>query len=146
MNITLRQAAAADRPFAKSTYFETTRWIVEELFGSDDADETTKFEDFYREDSTQIIMVDDNEAGFMTLLRRRTYTEIQCLFLLPGYQNRGIGTHLLQELIAQADADGTRLAIGTYPINPAQRLYRRLGFVVAYETQYRIEFMYPDTD
>ncbi len=146
MNITLRPAVAEDRQFVKDTFFETQREITEELFGviNSDKHESEHFDGFYRQDSTQIILVDDHEAGFISLIRRRTYIEIQCFFLLPVYQGRGIGTHLLRGIIAQADADGMRLSIGTQTINPAKRLYERLGFVVTRKSKYRIDFVYPD--
>ena len=145
MNITLRPATAADRQFVQDVYFETYRWVLEEMYGwNSDDNESIKFGEFYRELSTQIISVDDQEAGFMTLLRRRTYIEIQCLFLRPQFQNRGIGTQILQGIVEQADAEGMRLSIGTHKINPAKRLYERLGFVVTRESHYRIDFVYPD--
>lgn len=143
MNITLRPATAADRQFVEDVFFETYRWVLEEMFGWEGGDESDKFEEFYSESDTQIILVDDQPAGFLSLLRRRMHMDIQCLFLRPQFQNRGIGTHLLRGIIAQAAVDGIILTIGTHRINSAKRLYERLGFVVTRESKYRIEFAYP---
>lgn len=143
MNITLRQAAAADHPFVQEVYFETQREVIEQIFGlHGDAHENEWFDGFYREASTQIILVDGHEAGFMTLLRHAGTTTIQCLFLRSEHQGRGIGTNLLQTIIAESTSDGRRLTIGTERGNPAKRLYERLGFAVIRETKYRLEFLW----
>jgi ribosomal protein S18 acetylase RimI-like enzyme len=46
--------------------------------------------------------------------------------LLPAYRGQGIGTRLLDALLAQAQ--GAPVTLHVEPLNPAQRLYRRLGF------------------
>lgn len=51
------------------------------------------------------------------------------LATLPGFRNRGIGTSLLTQLIAQAQQDGYRgISLSVNPRNPAVRLYERMGF------------------
>jgi GNAT superfamily N-acetyltransferase len=118
--------------------------VLEEMYGwSSDDNDSEKIDDFYREAATQIILVDDQQAGFLSLLRRGMHTDIQCLFLRPAYQRRGIGTQILQGIMAQATVDGIILTIGTHRINPAKRLYERLGFVAVRESKYRVEFAYP---
>ena len=50
--------------------------------------------------------------------------------VLPEHRGRGIGTALLRELAAAAEADGLPgLSLSVERDNPAVRLYRRLGFV-----------------
>ncbi len=144
MDITLRPATPADRQFVEAVYFKTQRWLLEKLYGWDGDDhESAKFADFYCEASTKIILADGEQAGWVTVLRGRKTANVQCLFLRPEYQNRGIGTHVLQNIIEQVASEGLRLTIGTHQINPAKRLYARLGFLPFLETQDRIEFAYP---
>ena len=51
--------------------------------------------------------------------------------IAPGYRGRGAGTALLGGLIAEASAAGKVVELHVESTNPAQRLYRRLGFVDA---------------
>lgn len=48
----------------------------------------------------------------------------------PDYRGQGIGTALLQALIAQVSGRYAALSLSVDPLNPALRLYERLGFVV----------------
>ena len=48
--------------------------------------------------------------------------------LLPDYCNRGIGTTVLRTLQAEARPPASRFASIVERINPALRLYERLGF------------------
>ena len=50
---------------------------------------------------------------------------------MPEHRGGGIGTSLLEELAAEADAAGKSLTIHVERMNPALRLYERLGFSVA---------------
>ena len=45
-----------------------------------------------------------------------------------GHRHHGIGTALLEAVIAEARAAGKTATISVEKFNPAQRLYRRLGF------------------
>ncbi|WP_248918581.1 GNAT family N-acetyltransferase [Pseudomonas entomophila] len=54
--------------------------------------------------------------------------------LLPAWCGRGIGSRLLEQWLAQADADGLSAGLHVTPHNPALQLYQRLGFEVVGET------------
>lgn len=51
------------------------------------------------------------------------------LTLLPEYRNAGIGTAILQDLMAEAASLGLPLVLRVEFFNPVIRLYSRLGFV-----------------
>jgi ribosomal protein S18 acetylase RimI-like enzyme len=53
---------------------------------------------------------------------------IMDITLLPAYRSQGIGTRLLDAMLAHAQARGAPVTLHVEPFNPAQRLYRRLGF------------------
>lgn len=55
--------------------------------------------------------------------------------LLPEHRGGGIGGAILADLIADAHAAGRTVVLHVDPANPARRLYARLGFVEAGESQ-----------
>ena len=48
-------------------------------------------------------------------------------------RGRGIGTRILNEIVAEARASGSAVRIYVEKFNPARRLYERLGFRVTEE-------------
>lgn len=60
--------------------------------------------------------------------------------LLPPFRNQGIGTSLLDALLAYADALGRPASLHVEPFNPAKRMYERMGFGVV-ETRGVYEYM-----
>ena len=137
--ITLRAATAADRPFVERVYFQTQRWLIEKLFGwhGDDA-ERAKFNQFYDAEHTCIVNAGGEDLGWLTVLRQHDRIEIDSIYIAPERQNQGLGTFLLQQLIAEADESGKNVTLSTAKINPARRLYERLGFVTVGESEFKV--------
>ena len=134
----LRPVCAADRDFVERVYFDTQRWIIEALFGwSDEETERLNFADSYDEEHTQVIIVDGKDAGWLTVQRARDI-HLDSIYLVPAHQRKGIGTSLVRTLIAEADKSGMVVRLSTAKINPARRLYERLGFIVVDEGPYKI--------
>ena len=76
----------------------------------------------------QLILIDDQPAGRILVLRdSKTYTLVD-IALLTQHRNTGIGTQLLRQLIAEADKACVPLRLHVLKSNPACRLYERLGF------------------
>lgn len=137
-DIILRAAADEDFPFIQAVFFETQRWIIEALFGWRGEDvEIAKFLDSYDSGNTSIIVVHGENAGWLTVLRDEDI-ELESLYLTSSMQRRGIGTWLLQGLIDEATSAGKPLRLSTAKINPARRLYERLGFLDISEDGYKV--------
>jgi GNAT superfamily N-acetyltransferase len=142
MNVALRPATVADRAFVESVYFDTQRWIIEAFFGwSGDDSERRAFAQFYDLPNTQIIVVDGVDAGWLTVTRAGDIV-IESIYLQPARQRQGIGSALIGDVIAEATAGGRVLRISTATINPARRLYERLGFVCTAEERYKVHLVY----
>lgn len=60
--------------------------------------------------------------------------------LLPEHRNHGLGSRLMQQLLAYSDGLGRPASLHVEPFNPAKRMYERLGFRVV-ETRGLYEFM-----
>jgi ribosomal protein S18 acetylase RimI-like enzyme len=138
-HFSLRPARAEDRAFIEDVYFKTQRWIIESLFGwSDDETERANFADTYDEEHTQIITIDGEDAGWFTVQRTRDI-HLDSIYISPQYQRKGVGTALIRGLIGEADTSGAVLRLSTAKINPARRLYERLGFIAVDEGPYKVQ-------
>ena len=81
-----------------------------------------------------VIVVDGRAAGRVWVGSDGTQIRLLDIALLPEFQNRGVGTHLLRRLMGHARAAGLPLRHMVYVLNDdAHRFYERLGFVVIEE-------------
>jgi ribosomal protein S18 acetylase RimI-like enzyme len=85
----------------------------------------------YGDASFDVILVAGEPAGRLYVHRGRSEIRIVDIALLPEHRGNGIGTRLLEELLAEGDAGGKSVTIHVERMNPALRLYERLGFSVA---------------
>jgi len=82
----------------------------------------------YRDAQFDLLLCDGTPAGRLYLDRREDEIRIVDIALVPAFRNRGIGTQLLTEVQAEAEADGKAVTIHVEMNNPAMTLYNRLGF------------------
>jgi GNAT superfamily N-acetyltransferase len=136
--IELRTATDADRPFLLEVYASTRADELDRV----DWDESTKQafvemqfaaqEEYYRryhpQASFDVVLANGEPVGRLYVERWDDEIRIVDLALLPGARGRRIGTWLLGELIAEAEAAGKRLSVHVEVGNPARAFYERLGF------------------
>jgi ribosomal protein S18 acetylase RimI-like enzyme len=85
----------------------------------------------YAQASFDVVVVDGEPAGRLYVHRGESEIRIVDIALLPEYRGREIGTGLLGDLLAEADAAGKSVTIHVERLNPALVLYERLGFALA---------------
>jgi len=71
----------------------------------------------------------------MIVVREKDFAHLVDIALLTEQRGRGIGSGLLRELIQQCSRDGVPLRLQVLKVNPALRLYERLGFRQTSEDQ-----------
>jgi len=131
----LRPATAADYDFLYDVQRETMCAYVEQTFGPwDETFQRGLFDSEFDPADFQVIVVD---AGVLLLEAYETHWFLDKIYLLPAYQKRGIGTLLLESIIERARQAHMPIMLRVLKVNPAQRLYRRLGFRVAEEHDVR---------
>ena len=79
-------------------------------------------------DRYRIVELKSQAAGILKIVQKPDRLWLRSIFLLPEFQNRGLGTKLLRDLQDQARALKLDLVLRVLKVNPAQQLYLRLGF------------------
>lgn len=139
----LRTAAEADREFVEATYFASQRAIIENLFGwRGNEVEREKFAEFYDMANTRIVSVDSINIGWLTVQTFPSHVHLQSIFLTEEWSNRGIGSGLIADVIAEATSKGLPVNLSTAKVNRAQGLYANLGFRRLREDHYKAYFEY----
>jgi GNAT superfamily N-acetyltransferase len=75
-----------------------------------------------------IIEYDGTQIGTLYARNEEGCLHIRQFFILPEYQNRGIGSALLRRALAEADAAGRVTKVAFLAGNRVERLYDRFGF------------------
>jgi GNAT superfamily N-acetyltransferase len=76
----------------------------------------------------QIICLEGGEAGRLYLDRTGEKFHILDITVLPEHRNRGAGSFLLGQIMAEAKEAGKPVSIFVETFNPSLRLFQRLGF------------------
>jgi ribosomal protein S18 acetylase RimI-like enzyme len=137
MDIQQRPARPTDLDFARALYFETMRGLIEPLFGWDERHQEESFKGWFDLEHTSIIMADGRDVGWMHTRADAEELFLGSLDVIPDMQRRGIGTHVLRELIAHSERSSQPLTLAVMKNNPAIHLYERLGFRLIREDRYK---------
>jgi ribosomal protein S18 acetylase RimI-like enzyme len=133
--IHLRKACSDDMPFLWELHVAAMREYVAATYGWDDTDQKSRFDNGFRLEAIQIIELGGEMAGMWEVNQEGEPWFLARIVILPAYQNKGIGSALIVELLAEADAQERQVALQVLKVNPARSLYERLGFVVHEETK-----------
>ena len=137
--VALRPATDADLPFLSRVYASTR---AEELAQTDWSEaqkaaflqfqfdaQHQHYRTHYADAEFLVIEHEGTPVGRLYLHWRDSELRIVDIALLPGARGRGVGGALLQVLMDAAAAVRKSVSIHVEQMNPAMRLYQRLGFV-----------------
>lgn len=137
-NITTRTAVSEDKDFLKILKFVSMRQYVESVYGWDDAVQDKFFEDSFYPDKIQIIRYNNQNVGMYELQERNEYCFLVRIEILPAFQSKGIGTTIIHQIVEYVSKTGKPLRLQVFKVNPAQKLYQRIGFIATGETDTHI--------
>lgn len=136
--IELRPAAGKDEEFLYRVYADTRRdemagngWSEEELeaFLRQQFDlQHRQYHEHYKGAHFDIILYNKTPAGRLYVYRGKKEIRIMDIALLREFRRQGIGSKLMNDLIAEADEKQMPLNLHVEHNNPAMGLYERLGF------------------
>jgi GNAT superfamily N-acetyltransferase len=81
----------------------------------------------------RIIVLDGSDVGWVQTIRKNEELFVVQMFVDGRFQRKGIGTKVMKRLISEATAFNLAVRLNVVRINPARRLYERLGFRVTHE-------------
>ena len=133
---TLRAAVTADYQWLWELKRATMRSYVELTWGYwDDSIQEDFFQRHFSSETVQIISVNGRDAGLLNVERESSELFLANLQIHPDFQNRGLGSAVLRELIESATALNLPVRLQVLSVNiGAARLYGRFGFATYLET------------
>jgi len=150
--IELRPATPDDGAFLFSVYrssrlddLTNLNWTseqIEDFLAKQYAAQERFFKTDYPHAEELVVLRAGDRVGQMMIERGEREIRMVDLALLPEHRNAGIGTHLVNELLAEAKESGRAFRVQVMRSNPAVALFERLGLVRTSETgsHYQLEW------
>jgi len=128
--IELRRLRRGDAGFCFRLHRRALGEYVDAIWGWDEPAQRAYHEAHFDEAHTQVITVDGQDAGALTVIDGDTEVVLGLIEIDPVHQGRGIGGHVVRTLVAAATARGRDVVLEVLDVNTrAKAFYERLGFV-----------------
>ena len=102
------------------------------MFGWDEDVQRGFHDKAWLEQKPDVITYDGKLIGTIATIESEDCIDIGQFFILPEYQKKGIGTHLLRGILDKADRLGKNVTLKFLTNNPVKSLYSRNGFRLVY--------------
>ena len=132
MLIALRPAFADDFDYCRRLYFAEEEWLMEEL-NLDRAALAATLQQKWGPAQVRIITLDGSDVGWVQSFTQEGELFIGEIVIDGPFQRKGIGTEVINRLIGEAARLNQAVRLSVAKINPALRLYERLGFEVTHK-------------
>ncbi|MGZ0020533.1 GNAT family N-acetyltransferase [Nitrosomonas sp. wSCUT-2] len=140
MNIHRRPAQNSDYDWLLRLHHSVYRHLIVKEFGYWDEDEELElFTEAWQTQKIQILLRNNQRVGMLMILEETERLWLDEIQIDPQFQNQGIGTTVIGELIATSRHRQLPVHLRVLRANRgAQRLYRRLGFRRIEEAKHHI--------
>jgi ribosomal protein S18 acetylase RimI-like enzyme len=129
----LRDATPRDREPLYALHCAAMGAYIRRIWGWDESVQRRYFDAWFRSRRVQIVVVDGCDAGILDVLRGDDEIYLSRIEIHPGFQRHGVGAAIVRDLLEEAAALRVPLTLHVFKVNPARRLYERLGFEVRAE-------------
>ena len=104
------------------------------------------YTNYFKGTSFHKIIYRKRAAGRFYVYRGEREIRVVDVALLPAFQNLGIGTTLMERLMAEAEGNGVPVTLHVERWSRARRFYRRLGFEHVSESDTHIQMKWMPAD
>jgi len=138
LEIVIRRAEESDSEFAYQTVERTMKGHALAIWGKWlEAEARTNTASDAKSGRSQIIQLGSERIGVLCVDRLATHHQLDQLYIVPEHQRQGIGAHVLQLVLSEAQAAGLPVRLRVLRSNPARSFYERHGFCVFSESPER---------
>jgi len=124
----------SDIDFLYALHVATMKDYVDKTWGWEDAFQESVFRKNYVPGKIQVLTFDGVDMGMLIIEERPDDIFLRAIEVHPAYQGKGIATQIINQIIADGIQKRKPVRLQVLKVNPAKRLYERLGFSVAEET------------
>lgn len=93
----------------------------------------------HRFDAVRVLSRDGRDVGMTKILREGDVWHLVQIQIVPALQGTGLGGAVIRNLLEEAARAGVAVSLQVLKVNPARRLYERLGFTITADTGHSYE-------
>ena len=132
--IARRQGKAGDLDFLWRLHVLTMQDYAGQTWGWDQVWQEQRFRETFDPCRYEILEREGRPIGALSVAEEEDHVFLRLIEILPEWQNGGLGTRLIAEVIARARKKNQPTRLQVLKVNPARALYERCGFAVTGET------------
>ncbi|MFX1456251.1 MAG: GNAT family N-acetyltransferase [Promethearchaeota archaeon] len=141
--IELRQANSDDFNFLYKLKKKTLKEYISKTWGWDEEWQQNYFSQNFNPEVLKIIVKSEEEIGCISIIEEENRYILSLIEILPQFQNKGIGTRLINELLSNAIKQNKAVYLQVLKTNEkAQKLYKKLGFSIESTKDTHYEMVY----
>ncbi len=141
--IELRQAIMEDYTFFNKLKQKTLKEYISKTWGWDEKWQKNYHSQNFKPELLKIILKTGKKIGCISIIEEENQFFLSIIEILPKYQNQGIGTSLITELISKATSRNKSVYLQVLKTNEkAQKLYKNLGFSIENITDTHCKMIY----
>jgi ribosomal protein S18 acetylase RimI-like enzyme len=96
-----------------------------------------RFPELWKVYEVRIIVGDGVDIGWLQSAAHQDGLYLSQVYIVSAFQRQGIGARIMSRVIAEAAQANLPLKLDVVRINPALRLYQRLGFRITGEEEHK---------
>ncbi|MDU8607987.1 GNAT family N-acetyltransferase [Pseudomonas syringae group sp. 247E2] len=127
-DITLVMVQPEDFETLVAIRIEAMRESLERVGRFDPVRARERFREGFSAPCTHYIQVAGSKVGFMVVKPTNDGLLLDHLYIKPAFQGQGIGSAVLRQVFAQADATASTVRVGALKDSDSNRFYIRHGF------------------
>ncbi|MFX1475515.1 MAG: GNAT family N-acetyltransferase [Promethearchaeota archaeon] len=138
-NLTLREVKSDDSELTYQIKRAAFKEYIEKVWGWDEKEQRKLHERRFASQDYQVIQVDNIDVGYMSIVQQPDCIKLYQMFVLPEYQNKGIGTKCMLHIINEATLSKLPIRLQVLKVNSrAFKFYQGLGFKSTEESENHI--------
>ena len=143
MRIRYEKAYEKNRGFFIHVHHTAYHDIVEEMFGWDKKKQNNLANQAFDHGGIHIIWKDDDRIGVIGWKLYKSHLLLKDFFLLPQYQERGIGSQIIKDIISKPNFLTKDICLRTLKNNiRAKKFYEFHGFKLKKESEFHWHMLY----
>ncbi len=131
-----QKASCDDEVAIFNLYVSVMKKYISEIWGWNQEWQKNDFRRHFNPESITVVKEKKTIIGYSQVEKQGSHLYVRMMLLLPEYQGMGIGSHLLNSVIEEANIQSMIVGLEVFKINErALGFYKHHGFQIQGETQ-----------